>query len=144
MTDVRLFHTVDGGEIDYTEDGRFVLDDSPATAAYLSLFGGNERDGGGASTERLQWWGNLTEGVEVRHLRSETQHLLRSLAAVTSNLRRIEDVVGRDLAWMTNELGAKVEVQASMPAVRRVDLDITIEIDGTTTELRFLAPWGPE
>ena len=144
MTDVRLYHTVDGGEIEYAEDGRFVLDDSPATAAYLSLFGGNERDGGGAATERLQWWGNVVEEVETRRLRSETQHLLRSLAAVTSNLRRIEDAAGRDLAWMTTELGATVEVRASMPAVRRVDLDITIEIDGTATELRFSAPWGPE
>lgn len=143
MSDVRLYQTDDGGEITI-EGGRFMLDHSPETAAYLSLFGGNEEDAGTTATESLQWWGNLLEQDRARHLRSETQYLLRSLPAVTANLRRIEDAAGRDLAWMTTALGAGITVAASMPAVRTVQLDIAITIDATTTELRFVEPWGSE
>lgn len=165
MADVLLRHTLDGGEIDIRNDrgelvhagdggggnglvqrrtGYFVLDHSPATAAYLSLFGGNQRDGGGADTAHLQWWANLIEPDEVRHYRSETQHLLSSLPAVPANLRRLEDAVGRDLAWMASELGASVDAQVSMPAMNRVLIVVSIEINGEGTELGFEAPWGAE
>lgn len=143
MSDVRLYQTDDGGEITIA-GGRFTLDHSPDTAAYLSLFGGNEEDAGTTSTEPLQWWGNLLEQDRARHLRSETQHLLRSLPVATANLRRLEDAAGRDLAWMTTALGAGIKVSARMPAVRTVQLDIAITIDATTTELRFVEPWGSE
>ncbi len=138
--DVRLVHTPDGGEIDIV-NGRVRMDLTPATAAYLSLFGGNERDGRTDATEHLQWWGNLLEEEPARHLRSETQHLLRSLPAITANLRRVEDAAGRDLGWMSDELGADVSVRASIPALNRIQLDIEIEIDGTTHRLRFTEDW---
>lgn len=141
MTDVRLTQTLDGGEMEVI-NGRVTFDDGPATATYLSLFGGNDDDAGTVATEDVQWWGNLLEEDPARHMRSETQHLLRSLPATAFNLRRIEDAVGRDLAWMTTELGAEVESAASIPQLNRVQIDVEIRIDGQKTELRITEPWS--
>lgn len=143
MSDVLLYQTDDGGEIDVI-GGRVVLDDSPATGAYLSLFGGNLEDDGSTATEPKQWWGNLLEQDRARRYRSETQALLRALPAIPANLRRIEDAAARDLAWMTEELGAVIEAAASIPGPNRIVLAITIAIDATTTELKFVQPWGIE
>ena len=138
--DVRLVHTEDGGEIEII-GGHFQRDTTPATAAYLSLFGGNEQDGGAEATDHLQWWGNFLEEAPERHLRSETQHLLRSLPAVSANLRRVEDAARRDLAWMTAVLGASVSVEARIPELNRIQVDIEIIIEGTTHTLRFIEDW---
>lgn len=142
MTDVRLYHADDGGEIDIV-GGRFGLDDTPETAVYLSLFGGNELDAGTAATAAKQWWGNLLEGESAsRKLRSETQHLLRSLPATPANLRRVEDAAGRDLAWMVTELDATVTVTASMPARNRVGLKVEIAIGDSIYTVRLEEKWG--
>lgn len=141
MTDVRLHHTRDGGEVEIV-NGRATTDDGPATAVYLSLFGGNEEDAGTAATDRVQWWGNLTEDEPARHLRSETQHLLRALPATAANLRRVEDAASGDLAWMVDELGATVEVAARIPAVNHIEFSVDVELDGRTTKLRIEEPWG--
>lgn len=143
MSDILLFHTDDGGEID-VQNGRFVLDDSPSTAVYLSLFGGNERDDGSAATSSLQWWGNLLEDDRALHYRSETQHHLRILPATPASLRRIEDAATRDLAWMVDALDAEVIVNASMPALNRIALNVAMTINGETTELNFEQPWRTE
>lgn len=140
MTDVRMTHTLDGGEIEVLE-GRFTLDDGPATAAYLSLFGGNELDDGSAATAAKQWWGNLTESNSARQMRSETQHLLRALPATSGNLTRLADAAKRDLGWMVDALGAELDVRLSIPARNRVTFAITVEIDGRKTPIRFTAPW---
>lgn len=143
MTDIRLYHTDDGGEIDVVA-GRFVLDDTPATAAYLSLFGGNERDANLAATEHLQWWGNLLEGDGSRHLRSETQHLLRTLPALSANLPRLATAVQRDLAWMESALAATITSRVTMPALNSIAIEVALEIDGTRTEFSITKHWGPE
>lgn len=143
MSDVHLFHTDDGGEMRFI-NGRVELDHGAATAAYISLFGGNEDDAGTAATERQQWWGNLLDTDRARHVRSETQHLLRSLPAISANLPRIEDAVRRDLAWMEEAIGADVDASASIPALNRIQMDTTIEIDGAKTELQIVEPWGTE
>lgn len=140
MTDIRLTHTRDGGEVEIV-NGRVTMDDGPATAVYLSLFGGNERDGGGEATRALQWWGNLLKEDSARGARSETQHLLRSIPAITANLRRIEDAVVRDLAWLTDELGAAVKAEVTIPGLNRIRIRVSIEVDGTTTELAIEEPW---
>ena len=138
--DILLFHVDDGGEVEIVA-GRPTMDDSPATAAYLSLFGGNERDANLASTDSLQWWGNLLEADVTRHYRSETQHLLRSVPAVTFNLARIQQAVERDLAWMEDELTAEITVAVSIPALNRVRIDVTINVMGRVYSFSFVELW---
>jgi len=125
MTDVLLQQTPDGGDIS-VEAGLFLMSEGLETAAYLSLFGGNEQDPGDSdSTE--EWWGNLSETEPARTYRSETQYLIRSLAAVPSNLRRIEQAAGRDLQWMLDAgVARSIAASASIPAVGRVALELTI------------------
>ncbi|MGB5733854.1 MAG: hypothetical protein WBM40_05360, partial [Thiohalocapsa sp.] len=69
MTDVHLFHTSNGGDINFASDDLetdLALDAGLETAAYLSMFGGNERDPGTLRNaddperaDRFQWWGNI-------------------------------------------------------------------------------------
>jgi phage gp46-like protein len=137
MTDVLLRETADGGEIT-VEAGLVLMSDGLETAAYLSLFGGNEDDAGDPASERLQWWGNFSESEPNRAYRSETQHLIRALPAVPSNLRRIEQAAGRDLAWMLAAGIAKsITAAASIPALNRVHLEVTIVTLKTTVQLAF-------
>lgn len=126
MTDVLLRQTNDGGDIT-VDHGLVLLSEGLETAVFLSLFGGNEDDAGGASTE-LQWWGNLIETEPASTYRSETQHLTRSLPAVPFNLRRIEQAASRDLQWMLDTGDAdSVAVEATIPGLNRVRLEVTIE-----------------
>jgi len=127
MTDVLLRETPDGGDIT-VEAGLFLLSDGLETAAYLSMFGGNEQDSGAAdSTE--QWWGNLSEPEPARTYRSETQYLLRSLPAIPANLLRIEQAAARDLQWMIDEGVVKsVKVAARIPGLHRVVVDIGLVV----------------
>jgi phage gp46-like protein len=137
MTDVLLGQTDDGGDI-RAEAGLLLMSDGLEGAAYLSLFGGNEDDAGDAASSREQWWGNLDEVEPTRTYRSETQHLLQSLPAVPSNLRRVEQAAARDLAWMlTSGVAKSINVSASIPAVNRVRLEITIVTLKTTLQLVF-------
>lgn len=139
MTDVRLRNTLDGGEIRYT-NGRVELDDTPESAVYLSLFGGNQRDSGTQADDPQMWWGNRTEQDESRHLRSETQNILQSLPSIPANLRRVEDAMRNDLDWMIREQVASViEVSATMPAPKRVDLTVDLEL-ASGNRFQFQAP----
>ena len=134
--DVLFFLTTDGGDIT-VEGGVVDMAGGLETAVTLSLFGGNEDDDGRADSPD-QWWGNLGEERE-RQYRSETQHLLRSLPAVSSNLRRLEDAAVRDLAWMTATGAASdVSVAVSLPALNRVR--IAVSVDGRPP-LVFSANW---
>jgi phage gp46-like protein len=120
--DVRLYQTNDGGEIDFVA-GQAQMSDGLETAVYLSLFGGNERDSGQDGDEPLQ-------------------HLLRSLPATTANLRRIEDAIARDLAWMTDSsLASSVSAEVSVPALNRIDLLVRVEIDGEELKFPFTQAW---
>lgn len=140
MSDVRLYQTLDGGEID-TTNGQLVLSDGLETAAYLSLFGGNERDSGLPADDRYQFWGNLGEVDPKRRYRSETQNLLRSLPATSSNLRRIEDAAGRDLEWLTEDVADSVAVTATIPALNRVQLNVVVVIGGKRIGMVFAEDW---
>ncbi len=139
MTDVLLQQTNDDGEIIYL-NGQAVMSDGLETSAYLSLFGGNENDSGGDATKDREWWGNKTEPEETRHYRSELQNLIRSIPAIPANLRRMEDAADRDLAWMKEtELATFVGVEASIPALNRVQIDIDIEIGDENFSFVFTA-----
>lgn len=141
MTDVAMRHTEDGGEIDFV-DGRSVMSDGLFNAVYLSLFGGNERDGGGDDTAHLQWWGNLIESDPAAHYRSETQYLLRSIPAIPANLRRLEDAIGRDLAWMVGSIVDSVTASATIPGIGRVNLVVELVVDGNRFAFDFPVKWS--
>lgn len=135
--DVSLFQTDDDGDIT-VEAGIVAMSGGLETAAYLSLFGGNEDDDGTDGSPH-SWWGNIDETQPEREYHSETQHLLQALVASAANLRRIEDAARRDLAGLVS-VGAATEfaVVATIPALDRVK--ITIDGVGDTT-LEFVENW---
>lgn len=142
--DVRLFQAEngDGGEVTWV-NGEPVTSEGLETAAYLSLFGGNERDSGLTDGDAVQWWANFEEPVAARRQRSQLQSLLRGMPAVPANLKRAEDAASSDLAWMVQELKAKVDVEASMPGVDKLDLSVAITIGDTRYRpFKFSAPWS--
>jgi phage gp46-like protein len=140
VTDVRLFHTPDGGNIEIVA-GQTVMSEGLDTAAYLSMFGGNERDSGLDATKHLQWWGNLIETDRAKQYRGETQHLLRSIPAIPANLKRLEDAAKRDLEWFTEEIASSVEVTATMPKLNWVELHVVITVGGKTLSMTFGEAW---
>lgn len=140
MADVLIFQTDDGGEVEI-ENGEVTMTDGPESAVYLSLFGGNDDDPGLTGNTEKTWWGNLLESDESRRYRSRTQHLLDTLPLTTGNLRRFEDAAKSDLAWMSTELGAELAVAASIPALNRVSLAISLDIDGRRYEFTIRKTW---
>lgn len=129
MTDPLLRQEDDGGSIEFI-NGRIVVSDGLETAAYLSLFGGNERDSGLEADDALQYWANLIERDEDRKYRSRLQNLLRSLPLIPANLLRIEEAAAADLEWfVTSELASFVRVTASIPAVNRIRIVVEIVIN---------------
>lgn len=138
--DVLLFQTTDNGEINVS-GGLVEMSGGLETAAYLSLFGGNEDDDG-RDNSTLSWWGNSDETEGSRQYRSETQNLLRSIAAVPANLRRIEDAARRDLAWfLSDNIASKITVTASMPGLNKVRIIIDIEAVGEESQFDFVENW---
>lgn len=138
--DVKLFQTDDDGEIT-VENGLVEMSGGLETAAYLSLFGGNEDDDGRADNP-ANWWANLDEVDPTRQYHSETQNLLQALPATTGNLRRIEDAAGRDLAWFVDSgVASSVSVSASIPGINRIKLTIDIEAVGQESSFEFVENW---
>lgn len=142
LVDVWLYHTQDGGEIEYV-NGVATMSDGLETAAYLSLFGGNEEDSGLSGTDAKQWWGNIGETLAERRYRSETQYLLNTIPATTGNLPRIQDAAEHDLGWMVDTgLATGVSTLATMPGLNRIALQASIEIGDQRYELVFATRWG--
>jgi len=152
MTDVRLFHTSDGGDIELAGDGlstEVALNNGLETAAYLSLFGGNERhpgrtydNGTDQRPHSLQWWGNHGE-PEARKQTSETQHLIRELPPSSGNLRRLEDAAVNDLQWFKDEkIVSEVEATASLITSTRVSLLVQLVVDTEEFDFAFETDWG--
>ena len=143
MSDVMLFQSaLGGGEIDCT-NGVVALDNSPRSATFLSLFGGNLEDNGTSATAAQQWWGNATETDQTRHMRSRTQAILIGLPAITSNLQRVEEAALADLAWMKQDLADDIKVTASLPARNTIRLLVKITgRNGTPWTFDFSQKWG--
>lgn len=138
--DVTLFQTDNEGEIN-VRDGIVEMGGGLETAAYLSLFGGNEDDDGLADNPKT-WWGNIEEVDPARQYKSETQYLLKAIPATSGNLRRIEDAAARDLAWFIAErVASSVTVSASIPGVNRIKLTVDIEADGIESRFEFVENW---
>lgn len=138
--DVKLFQTEDDGDMSVV-NGLVEMSGGLETSAYLSLFGGNEKDDGRADNPHT-WWGNIEETEKDREYHSETQFLLKDLAVTTGNLRRVEDAARRDLAWfLAGDIVSSITVEASMPGLNRIQLDITIEAVGEETKFQFVENW---
>ena len=138
--DVLLFQTVDDGEIT-VEGGIVEMSGGLETAAYLSLFGGNEDDDG-LRDNAFTWWGNIGETDPATRYRSETQNLLQSLPATTGNLRRLEEAAKRDLAWFVEKkVASLVDAIASMPGLNKIKLVIRIEANGEESTFEFVENW---
>lgn len=111
MSDILIQQTVDDGEIDVV-NGVVMMTEAPDSAAYISLFGGNQ-DGSA-------WWGD-------DQITSRTQSLLDQLPPTSGNLLRLTDAVKQDLAWMTQApYGWSVDASAFIPELNRVTLVATI------------------
>lgn len=138
--DVLLFQTTDNGEINVS-GGIVEMSGGLETAAYLSLFGGNEDDDG-RDESSATWWANLNETGDSRQYRSETQNLLQAIPSVPANLRRIEDAARRDLAWfLSDNIVSKITVTASMPGLNKVRIIIDIEAVGEESQFDFVENW---
>ena len=132
--DVLLQQTNDDGDITVT-GGIVEMTGSFETAAYLSLFGGNEDDG-------ATWWGNALEVDPAFKYVSKTQTLLQALPAVSANLRRIEDAARIDLQWfLTKGIASSLDVAASIPALNRIQITIDIQADGEESSFTFTENW---
>lgn len=142
MTDVALRLLPDGGEIECIA-GQLTMDGGVESAVALSLFGGNDDDSGDQGDESKTWWGNIDEALPERHYRSETQHLLRSIPATSSNLLRIENAITNDLAWMTEtKLASVVNAVATIPALNAVKMTIIVVIQQVEFVIEFAKKWG--
>lgn len=138
--DYLLFHTPDNGDLNI-ENGILKMTESFETAAYLSLFGGNEEDDGSPDNP-LQWWGNLGENDTAKHMRSETQYLLRSLPATSNNLLKLQDAIKRDLNWLlTTRAASEINVALSIPALNRVNIVVSIRAEGPEERFEFTENW---
>lgn len=123
--DVLLVSTVDGGDI-VVEDGLVKDCRNFDTAAYLSLFGGNDGDLNGKPKET--WWGNLIPGTK----RDEWMHgefgaMAAGLPLTSGNLRKASDAAARDLDWIKSDAGAD-EVSVSLAAESQQRVRLTAEV----------------
>ena len=138
--DVLLFQTNDDGDI-IVEDGIVEMSGGLETAAYTSLFGGNEDDDGRADNP-FNWWGNIGEIDPAKQYHSETQNLLQALPATSANLRRVEDAANRDLAWFIEEkVASSVTVAASIPGLNKIKIVVKIEARGVESNFEFVENW---
>lgn len=132
--DVLLVQTPDDGDINVM-GGLVEMDAGLRTAAYISLFGGNEDDSG-ADKSPHNWWGNIGQR---RQIRSETQHLLQSIPATSGNLLRVEAAVKRDLQWLLSDNVAKtITARAIIPAYNQVKIIVSVD----DIDLEFVNDWS--
>ena len=138
--DVYMFNTVEGGNIQI-ENGVTTMSGGLETTAYLSMFGGNEDDDL-SSTTINQWWGNGLETDPANTYRSETQHLMTRLPATSSNLLRLEEAAGRDVAWMKDKgLVTSIAAEATIPELNRVMIALDMDVEGEEIRITFLENW---
>jgi hypothetical protein len=136
LTDVLLYQTDNGGTI-LVENGTTTMTDGPATAVYLSAWGGNEYDPGESDTT-LEWWGNKIETDTLKHYRSRTQYLLRNIPAIPANLPRIKAAFEQDIAALVEtEVLVDPVVTVSIPRLNTV----RIVLDTPTGPIVIVSPW---
>jgi len=140
MADVRLHHTPDGGEIEFSAG--FATDEGLETAVYLSLFGGNFDDDGTEATTAKQWWANFSEPSADRRYRSVTQSLLYTLPATLVNAQRAREAATQDLAWLTTfGLATSVDVSVQLPNKDTIKIDVDIVSADTEASFSIEKRW---
>ena len=131
--------TRDGGDIEI-QNGVVAFSGGLETAVYLSLFGGNFDDDGRRATR--SWWGNADEIDPLKHYRSETQYLLRTLRPTSQNLRLVESAAERDLAWMKSaKIVSDMTVSGRIESLGTVTLEFSIVARGEEINFRFTENW---
>lgn len=138
MTDVRLFQTVDGGNINFQNGNPDMAAVEVETAAYLSMFGGNHGDNGTDATKSKQYWGNLTETEPSRQYRGETAERILGSTNLATDVLDIEEHARRDLRWFLDTgLADSVEVSAFVPTYNTIDISSDITIGDTVYSFTF-------
>lgn len=138
--DVLIYQTPNDGDIT-VENGITEMTPGFSSAVYLSMFGGNEADGGG-SDDPNEWWGDLLDVDPSRHYRGETETALLNMAAVPANLLKVQEAAKRDLQWLLDTNAAStVEVTATMPGLNRVALSVVVEADGIESQFEYVENW---
>ena len=139
MEDVNVFEgdvlytaTPDGGDIKI-ENGLVKDCRNFDTAAYLSLFSGNENDADGR--EKDTWWGNLIPGTDRSEwMQSEFGATVAGYPLTSANIQKAEAAAGRDLAWLRTEADAdEVNVSLSATSAKSVNLSVEVMQDGKKT-----------
>lgn len=136
---VRLFHQPDGGQIQ-VDNGIIALDSGLESAVYLSLFGGNEDDDGRVDS-MVQWWGNWSETDPALAYRSRTQNIIDSLPATSGNLKRLEDAVSFDLAWMIPDVASEITASIRLVSSKRVDIAVSVLAIGGREDFKYSVNW---
>jgi len=126
--DVLLKATDNGGDI-VIEDGLIVDCSDFSSAAYLSLFGGNEDDEVGR--EKETWWGNLVPGtLKNEKYVSAFQSIIRGCPLTAINLRRVQEAAAADLQWFIDEgIADDIAVSIRAESIKQVALSIAIKKD---------------
>ena len=138
--DIFLFQTNNDGEVNVV-NGIIEMSSGLDTAAYLSLFGGNE-DCSRRDVCPFSWWGNFSEDDKAKKYISETQYLLKTIPAITANLLRIEEAARRDLNWfLENKIASSVTVIVTIPALNSIKINIVIEANGIESIFEFVENW---
>jgi phage gp46-like protein len=135
MSDVLLFQTNDGGDVEFV-GGQPTMHDGFDVAVYLSCWGGNEQDPGLPGDTSKMWWGSIGEPLD-RQYRSELQYLLRDLPVTAANRQLVEDAADRDLNWMRTALSATVTIAVSIPARNTWLIEIEVVVGDQTYKPAF-------
>lgn len=126
MADFSLTHTADGFDLTVA-NGLVAEEPWLDTDVVQSLFGGNADDDGSSATAERQYWGNRLRGSDADRLRGRFQSLIHRKPVTPAKLRELEDAAASDLGWMVAAgLLRGVSVDASMPAVHRVRVEISL------------------
>lgn len=107
--DFLMCQTLSGGDIEI-KGGIVNRTSTPETAVYLSLFGGAD------------YWANLDETDPDYMYMSKTGAALDNLTPTSDNIKKLEDAIRADLAW----LGADIVVVVTVPAIGRVSIYIEL------------------
>jgi phage gp46-like protein len=138
--DVHLFQTADDGDISVA-NGIVEMTGGLETAAYISIFGGNEDDDGSNESSQT-WWANLNEVEQQYQFRSETQNILQALPATSGNLIKVTNAVKRDLNWfLTLNIASSVLVAVSMPALNTICIEVNVSANGEEKQFQFTENW---
>lgn len=122
--DLLLIETGNGGDLKITGSDLEVilgLENMP----YISMFGGSD------------WWANDLITEPTQRMQSQTEEALLNNALNSSGRLNIIRAIEADLAYLKEETGAVILVDASIVNPDRLDISITINGQ------QFFIQWNP-